>query len=151
MKAFKGIQSWCVRLSLHIGKEKKYFISWRLHWIHKCSIGEQGNIFQVFEMFLKGHWKSVFAKKKPLLKNTGHLRPYGRRRKWKWCDCNWIVAASKNTLTHSAAVERFSASVLKSLQSRGLNIEAFKPNGCALGCRSFSGKRERERERSWKA
>lgn len=56
--------------------------------------------------------------------------------------CNWIVASSKNTLTHSAAMERFSASVLKSLQSRGVKIEAFKRNGCALGCRSLSGKKE---------
>lgn len=61
-----------------ISERKKYFISWRLNWIHKCSTGEQGNIFQVFEVLLKGHWKSVIAKKKPLLKNTGHLRPYGR-------------------------------------------------------------------------
>lgn len=49
----------------------------------------------------------------------------------------------KNTLTHSAAMERFSTSVLKSLQSRGVNIEAFKQNGCALGCRSLSGKEQK--------
>lgn len=58
----------------------------------------------------------------------------------------------KNTLTHSAAMERFSTSVLKSLQSRGVNIEAFKKNRCALGCRSLSGKEHKKKKtRTWKA
>lgn len=80
--------------------------------MHKCSTGKHGNIFKVFEKLLKGHCKG-FVTKKPTLKNTGHLGLSGRRRKWKWCRL-WLDCGSiQNTLTHSAAVERFSASVFK--------------------------------------